>query len=142
MVNGLELCKRALCAMRPGKTESSVQMGSDEDPREDKSQCRLSELFVDDAWGTAKSLPSLKQHSDHKKWLQRSGLSVKAFKDLEKRLSVYEVGHLKNAENQAIQEGLKMLLTAFPGNYTLPLTLLSTGYVHDTGAERLRPEWL
>ena len=96
--NGLELCKRALCAVMPGVTESSVQMGSDEEPREDKSQCRLSELFVDDAWGTAKSLPSLKQHSDHKKWLQRSGLSVKAFKDLEKRLSVYEVAHLTGCE--------------------------------------------
>ena len=66
-------------------------MGSDEDVDVDRSQLRLSELFVDDAWGTAKSLPSLKQHSDHKKWLQSSGLSVKAFKDLEKRLSIYEV---------------------------------------------------
>ena len=69
----------------------NLQVGSDEELRGDKSQAQLSDLFVDDAWGTAKSLPSLKQHSDHKKWLQRSGISVKAFKDLEKRLLLYEV---------------------------------------------------
>lgn len=67
-----------------------VEVGSDEEQKSDKCQPQLSELFVDDAWGTAKSLPSLKQHPDHKKWLQRNGISVKAFKDLEKRLSIYE----------------------------------------------------
>ena len=75
------------CAVR----DWHLQVGSDEELNGDKSRPRLSKLFVDDAWGTATSLSSLKQHSDHKKWLQRSEISVKAFKDLERRLSIYEV---------------------------------------------------
>ena len=51
----------------------------------------LSAAFYDDVHGTAKSLHSLKQHSDFSKWLKASSFTPSLLKQLEKKLQVYQV---------------------------------------------------
>ena len=51
----------------------------------------LSEAFSDDVHGTSKSLNSLKQHKDFKKWLRSSNFTAAGLTVLERRLQTYKV---------------------------------------------------
>ena len=51
----------------------------------------LSEAFSDDVHGTSKSLHSLKQHKDFKKWLRGSDFTAAGITVLERKLQTYKV---------------------------------------------------
>jgi len=68
--------------------------GAATEPEEDDgvpiAGSQLAEAFVDDAWGTAKSVEDLKEHRDYKKWLKGKGLTAAGVEGLEKRLGLYQ----------------------------------------------------
>jgi len=73
----------------------SQDEGAATEPEEDDgvpiAGSQLAEAFVDDAWGTAKSVEDLKEHRDYKKWLKGKGLTAAGVEGLEKRLGLYQV---------------------------------------------------
>ena len=51
----------------------------------------LSDLFEEDLYGTAKSLSSLRQHADYKKWAKQRKLTSKDILGVDRRLQLYQV---------------------------------------------------
>ena len=51
----------------------------------------LSDLFEEDVYGTAKSLSSLRQHADYKKWVKQRKLTAKEILGVDRRLQLYQV---------------------------------------------------
>lgn len=68
-----------------------MQVAPDEDSPNARSQVDLSEQFVDDAWGTAKSLSSLQMHPDYKKWIQHHSMTREDVSRIERCLLLYKV---------------------------------------------------
>ena len=55
----------------------------------------LSDLFEEDVYGTAKSLNSLRQHADYKKWVKQRKFTAKELLGVDRRLQLYQVRQCK-----------------------------------------------